>query len=291
MNVKFFLICIVSCILVGCAGSAEKQREFRVVHDIGELDRILKRIPEDTRYDLYHRIYKFEKPVRIILGRESRETEDPIIIPYNYEFHEKFKEVMGISTDKQNLLKLKETEKQKLLKLKEAEKQNLIRLKKFRKRIGKLLNIHDEMKGKSSVICHGDVQCKKLFQLTQIFIIEHSTQKIQLVTDTVIETHNPSDYDDIGFRAIKMPLDGTKSRVSITILSTRDDCMFLTPERVSNQYRKIEEMIEEGTSIELARSIMLMPERTCLKDEKSSSRIISHSLIYENFPLYMESRL
>jgi hypothetical protein len=182
MNVKFFLICIVSCILVGCAVSAEKQREYRVIHDIGEFERTLKRIHEDDRPSVYSRYSQYEKPVHIILGGK---TGEPVKLPYNYEFHEKFKEVMGFQTDKQI-----------------SERENFI----------------DELKRKSSVICITDVQCKKLFQLTQLFINEHSTRKIQLVTDTVIETYNPSDYGDIGFRAIKMPLDGTKSRVSITVL-------------------------------------------------------------------------
>jgi len=136
MNVKFLLICIVSCIFIGCAVAAEK--EFRVIHDVDDLERTLKKIESIQRSTVYQMYSSHKDSFFIILG-ESPETGEPIEIPYNYEFHEKFKEVMGIPTDKQV-----------------SEGENLI----------------SELKRKSSVTCIDDVQCKKLFQLTQLFINE-----------------------------------------------------------------------------------------------------------------------
>lgn len=66
--------------------------------------------------------------------------------------------------------------------------------------------------------CDGKTMCTKLFSLVQVFIHTNSSQKIQLVTDTIIETYNPTELGSIGMRAIKVPKSGDKEEVTLEVM-------------------------------------------------------------------------
>lgn len=57
----------------------------------------------------------------------------------------------------------------------------------------------------SIVECKGEKSCKKAFALTQIYITQHSDMKLQIITDAVLETYNPTDPDKLAIKAIKTP--------------------------------------------------------------------------------------
>jgi hypothetical protein len=68
---------------------------------------------------------------------------------------------------------------------------------------------------KSVVICGTKMQCDKLFALTEIYISKSADMKIQLVTATTIETHNPTDTYKVAMSAYRVPSEGNSSMVSI----------------------------------------------------------------------------
>lgn len=68
----------------------------------------------------------------------------------------------------------------------------------------------------SPVTCNDKITCNKVFALAQIYAMQNSTQKIQVATDTIIQTYNPTDGGNIGITIIKKPQRGTIEIVTIT---------------------------------------------------------------------------
>ncbi|MDM8547169.1 hypothetical protein QUF61_11800 [Candidatus Venteria ishoeyi] len=63
-----------------------------------------------------------------------------------------------------------------------------------------------DARNKAHAICRSEAQCRKMFALTQIFISQKAAMKIQLATNTIIETYKPSSSYDVGAKAIKTPM-------------------------------------------------------------------------------------
>jgi len=55
-----------------------------------------------------------------------------------------------------------------------------------------------------------------VFALAQIYVRDNADQKIQVATDTIIETYNPTEDGKLGITVIKMPRAGTVEIVKIT---------------------------------------------------------------------------
>lgn len=68
----------------------------------------------------------------------------------------------------------------------------------------------------STVICKDKVSCAKAFALAQVYVSEKSDQKIQVATDTIIETYNPTEMGKIGIKVVKVPRQGTTELLTIT---------------------------------------------------------------------------
>jgi hypothetical protein len=73
-----------------------------------------------------------------------------------------------------------------------------------------------EAAANSSVTCHDKIMCAKVFALAQIYVTERADQKIQVATDTVIETYNPTELGRVGIKLIKMPRNGSNEIISLT---------------------------------------------------------------------------
>ena len=69
----------------------------------------------------------------------------------------------------------------------------------------------------ASVRCREKLECDKVFSLTQIFINDESDMKIQLATDSIVETYNSVDTGKIGMKAIRIPGVGTSAAIILTI--------------------------------------------------------------------------
>ncbi len=67
------------------------------------------------------------------------------------------------------------------------------------------------------VVCGSAVECKKMFALTQIFISEFATMKIQLATDVIIETYNITGGSGVAIKAVKTPGRGAREEISIHV--------------------------------------------------------------------------
>lgn len=76
--------------------------------------------------------------------------------------------------------------------------------------------IADAARG-SRFVCLTDSDCRKAFSLAQIFVSTKTDMKIQLATDTIIETYNPTETGKIGAKVIKMPGVGQSAEIVISI--------------------------------------------------------------------------
>ena len=69
---------------------------------------------------------------------------------------------------------------------------------------------------KSIIVCKDKTTCNKIFSLAQIYVQQNADQKIQVATDTIIETYNPTEGGKVAITVIKMPRAGTVEVVKIT---------------------------------------------------------------------------
>ncbi len=76
----------------------------------------------------------------------------------------------------------------------------------------KRAEIARQLKEYSTYICNNERECKRAFTFTQIFISENSDRKIQIATDTVIETYGGSAFS---MKAVKTPLAGSKEKIEL----------------------------------------------------------------------------
>jgi hypothetical protein len=81
--------------------------------------------------------------------------------------------------------------------------------------------------------CSTKTQCEKMFALTEIYITEHSSTKIQLATPTTITTYGPSDDITPTLNARRVPGRGDSSVVSLSavckpsVMRPTDECVEL----------------------------------------------------------------
>lgn len=75
----------------------------------------------------------------------------------------------------------------------------------------------------AKVMCNAKTSCAKVFALAQIYIATETDQKIQVVTDSVIQTFNPTEAGKVGASIIKMPLRGDNAEVSLSLSCKVDD--------------------------------------------------------------------
>lgn len=68
----------------------------------------------------------------------------------------------------------------------------------------------------SSYSCADKATCTKAFALAQIFVSSNSDQKIQVATDTIVETYNPTEEGKLGMKVVKTPGKGTNEVISIS---------------------------------------------------------------------------
>ena len=64
--------------------------------------------------------------------------------------------------------------------------------------------------------CKGPASCDKAFALAQIFMNANADMKIQVATNTIVETYNPTDAGKVGMKIVKQPLSGDEAEVRLT---------------------------------------------------------------------------
>lgn len=65
--------------------------------------------------------------------------------------------------------------------------------------------------------CPDEPKCKKAFSLAQVYISMKSDMKIQVATDTVIETYNPTEPGKVGIKIVKIPSVGATADIVMTV--------------------------------------------------------------------------
>lgn len=74
-----------------------------------------------------------------------------------------------------------------------------------------------DAQAKAQYKCRDKLECDKVFSLTQIFVSTESDMKIQLATDSVIETFNSGEIGKLSMKALKIPGVQTSGTVILTI--------------------------------------------------------------------------
>lgn len=70
--------------------------------------------------------------------------------------------------------------------------------------------------------CANESDCRKAFSLAQIYVSTTSDMKIQIATDTIIETYNPTKAGRMGAKVIKIP--GTEQSAEIVLTVSCREC-------------------------------------------------------------------
>ncbi|WP_374438435.1 hypothetical protein [Inhella sp.] len=71
--------------------------------------------------------------------------------------------------------------------------------------------------------CQTKSECQKAFSITQIFISENADMKIQVATETIIETYNPTESLKTGLKAVKVPRKADSAEIFLTVTCRDDD--------------------------------------------------------------------
>jgi hypothetical protein len=81
----------------------------------------------------------------------------------------------------------------------------------------RLANLEAEARAaeKATVICNDKATCAKIFALSQIYAAQNVDQKIQVVTDTIIQTYNPTEAGKMGASITKAPRRGTTEAITV----------------------------------------------------------------------------
>jgi len=59
-------------------------------------------------------------------------------------------------------------------------------------------------------------QCQKAFSLSQVFISENADMKIQIATDTIVETYNATEVARVALKAVRIPGEGSSSVIVLS---------------------------------------------------------------------------
>ncbi len=69
----------------------------------------------------------------------------------------------------------------------------------------------------SELVCEGPA-CTEAWSRAQFWIHQHSRMKLQVATDTVLETYNPAGIVAYGFSIAKEPLGENKFRITVRLV-------------------------------------------------------------------------
>lgn len=70
--------------------------------------------------------------------------------------------------------------------------------------------------------CRDKIQCGKAFSLTQIYIDSVTDMKLQITTETILETYNPNEDGKIGLKALRLPGRGTSATITLSARCRND---------------------------------------------------------------------
>lgn len=105
-----------------------------------------------------------------------------------------------------------EEARQTEIKQREAEEEKRRKQEELKKQVTELLEAE-----KSAVFfCPDKTVCDKAFSLTQIYLNQTADMKIQVATDTIVETYNPTEDGKLGLKAIRIPGKGDSAAIKLT---------------------------------------------------------------------------
>ena len=70
----------------------------------------------------------------------------------------------------------------------------------------------------SVVACENEDRCKKTFSLAQIFVTKNSDTKIQIATDSIVETYDPWRPGTVGLKVSKIPGEGHSAKITLKVV-------------------------------------------------------------------------
>jgi hypothetical protein len=109
-------------------------------------------------------------------------------------------------------IQLAEAELQKDLDMRKEKEEKRILEEEVRRKITELL----EAEKSATFSCPDKTTCDKAFSLTQIYLNQSADMKIQVATDTIVETYNSTEDGKLGLKAIRVPGKGASARIVLT---------------------------------------------------------------------------
>lgn len=97
----------------------------------------------------------------------------------------------------------------------------------------------------STIRCKDKQSCSKSFSLAQIYVSENADQKIQVATDTIIETYNPTEDGNASIKVIRTPKSGAHEEISLTV-SCKDAMSTYCITKRTRIYSGFSPFIEKG---------------------------------------------
>ena len=65
--------------------------------------------------------------------------------------------------------------------------------------------------------CETEGSCRKAFALAQIFVSDNADTKIQIATDSIVETYNPLRDGSVGLKVSKIPGKGHSAKIALKV--------------------------------------------------------------------------
>jgi hypothetical protein len=112
------------------------------------------------------------------------------------------------------------------------------------------LSEKEVLSAEAKIVCRDKMSCSKAFALTQVYINANASQKIQLATDTIIETYNPTEFANVAMKAVKIPQRGTIEIISLSVTCGNDPTFRSTycPSRVREIYKGFKPFLNDAVS-------------------------------------------
>lgn len=105
-----------------------------------------------------------------------------------------------------------EATRQREIRQRQEDERKRIKQEELRAKVAELL----EAEKLAVVFCPDKTACDKAFSLTQIYLNQTADMKIQVATDTIVETYNPTEDGKLGLKAIRIPGKGSSAAITLT---------------------------------------------------------------------------
>lgn len=78
-------------------------------------------------------------------------------------------------------------------------------------------------------VCTGEKQCERMWSAAQIWVAKNAAMKIQVATNSVIETYNSTSWSNLAVRVIKQPVGEDSYKFEVSTFCKDNTCIGVDP--------------------------------------------------------------